>query len=167
MTREPFIVHCDRCAHEWAAAYLPMELAKVVRILKRATCPACGALGRHIFFGPVPKPTPHGDAEAWLTNGDTGISSETIWYMLTGRGRPPAQRFDVPHDPADFGRCYRLLRVMPAWRARLPEVAAAFPAWSPLVEAWDELTALYEQELPTRTAPKLYRRMQELIGEGR
>lgn len=55
---------------------------------------------------------------------------------------------------------------MPSWRARLGEVAAAEPDWKPLVEAWDELTALYEDELTNKSglAPKLYARMKELQG---
>jgi hypothetical protein len=68
----------------------------------------------------------------------------------------------VPRDPADFGRCYRLLKVMPSWRDRLSEVSAQFPAWKSLVDTWDELTALYEEESPKQYLPKLYRRMQEL-----
>ena len=117
----------------------------------------CGA--RKVLIGAIPKPTEEGDAIAWLSNGDTGISSKTIWSALTGN---LIERTGIPHDPSDFGRCYRLLKVMPAWRARLHEVAAKFPEWEKLIDAWDELTALYEEELPTGRAPRLYSRMKEL-----
>lgn len=99
---------------------------------------------------------------AWLRSWDTGISSETIWRVLM---HETPRYVDIPHDPADFGRCYRLLKAVPSWRERLTEVAAAVPKWRPFVAAWDELTALYEQELPSGVCPLLYRRMRELCGE--
>lgn len=102
----------------------------------------------------------------WLLGGDTGISSKTICAVITGsKMKDP----DVPHDPADFGRCYRLLALFPEWRTRLHEVSEQFPIWGPLVEAWDELTVLYEEETKNKSgmAPKLYDRMQELIEQGR
>lgn len=157
--KEPFIVHCGDCSHEWAAAYLPMPINLFAK-LGNARCPMCGS--KKALVGQLPKATPIGDALAWITSGDTGISSETIWSVMMGR---PARRHsydNTPADPSDFRRCYRLLKVMPAWRARLPEVATEFPKWGPLVDAWDELTALYEEEAPLKLAPKLYARMQEL-----
>ena len=45
----------------------------------------------------------------------------------------------------------------------MPEVATAYPMWGPMVEAWDELTALYER----RMWPKLYERMRKLVDDGR
>lgn len=35
--------------------------------------------------------------------------------------------------------------------------------WEVLAAHWDELEALYREELPTGRAPKLYDRMQELL----
>lgn len=164
MKKEPLVVHCGKCHHEWALAFLPLPASQVGK-LGKARCPACNA--KDVLLGPHPKPTPEGEARAWIDNGDTGLSSETIWSVLSGWRVPRASwHADVPHDPADFGRCYRLLQVMPAWRARLPEVAVAYPQWAPLVDAWDELTALYEAEVPDGTgrAPRLYARLQELTG---
>ncbi len=102
----------------------------------------------------------------WLTGRDTGVSSKTIAAVLAGAVDPHARAFtyDVPADPDDFGRCYRLLLLMPEWRARLPEVAERFPAWTPLVDAWDELTAMYERAVASGTgrADEMYQRMREL-----
>jgi hypothetical protein len=106
----------------------------------------------------------------WIAGGDTGTSSITIWSVMMGcsmprdrsdRGRAPS----VPHDPSDFGRCHRLLELFPAWRSRLPEVAAKYPAWGGLVGAWAELTALYIEELPSGRCPRLWERMEELEGQ--
>lgn len=127
--------------------------------LKKAQCPACGS--KDNLCGELPKPTNDGDAIGWLTNGDTGISSMTIWSVMMGK-KP--KRADVPYDPDDFGRCYRLLKVMPSWRPRLGEVSAAFPVWAGLVGAWDELTALYERDVSTGTCKALYDRMRVLRG---
>lgn len=105
----------------------------------------------------------------WALGNDTGISSMTICAVMTGTPINPRFGPDVPHDPSDFGRCYRLLALFPTWRNRLPEVAERYPIWGPMVEAWDELTALYEVEAlnTSGAAPLLYARMVELRDAGR
>jgi hypothetical protein len=102
----------------------------------------------------------------WIRSGDTGISSETIWSVMMGEP-PPGRGGSIPYDPADFGRCHRLLALFPEWRHRLPEVEAHDPMWGPLVREWDALTALYLEELPTGEGRKLWARMQELEDEAR
>lgn len=106
-----------------------------------------------------------GDPELlWLYGPDVGCSSLTIFSVLNSRGHSMNSqwRLDIPHDPDDFGRCYRLLNAIPGWRERLPEVAAKYPRWKPYVAAWEELTRLFEEESPSGKCPKLYQRMQEL-----
>ncbi len=85
--------------------------------------------------------------EEWIISGDTGTSSKTIWAVMMNvvTGKEHSFTFDVPHDPADFGRCYRLLNHFPAWKKRLNEVAEKFPKWKPMIKRWDELTALFEK----------------------
>jgi hypothetical protein len=109
-------------------------------------------------LGPMGE-TPEG---RWLAGGDTGTSSITIWSVMRNCSMPRDRRPGPPWDPDDFGRCHRLLETFPAWRSRMPEVAAAHPEWSRLVAAWDELTALYLEELPSGEAPRLYARMEAL-----
>ena len=104
---------------------------------------------------------------AWLNGTDTGTSSKTIFRILSkehGSKVPNSTFFnpDIPHDPADFGRCYRLLKLFPAWRNRLVEVSSVYPAWTPLVTAWDKLEALYEDESPSGSCPRLYSKMLEI-----
>lgn len=101
----------------------------------------------------------------WIISWDTGISSKTIWMIMTGKtvndyGSPP-------RDPSDFGRCYRLLEKFTEWKPRLSEVSARFTTWEPYIAAWPELTALYEEELPQGTAPKLYARLKQLEEQGK
>jgi hypothetical protein len=80
--------------------------------------------------------------------------------------RPEAvnRRASTPKDPSDFGRCHDLLRLFPEWRARLPEVAERYPEWRSIVDVWDELAALYVEELPTGRCSKLYDAMHALEG---
>lgn len=109
-------------------------------------------------------------AELWISCGETGISSRTIWMVLRNvhfqqSPFPERLRFAPPWDPGDFRRCYLLLRLIPEWRGRLEEVAEQFPVWKPLVKNWDELTELYEMERENSdgNAPLLYARMKELL----
>lgn len=102
------------------------------------------------------------DEHEWEHGLFVGTSSATIFRVMTGRwptGCPGGA--DTPSDPGDFGRCHRLLRVKPAWRGRMGEVAAKYGAWTPLVAAWDELAALYE----AKDYSALYDRMKALRGE--
>jgi hypothetical protein len=101
----------------------------------------------------------------WLDGPDTGISSKTIFSVMTGRGVLGAFGPSVPWDQDDFGRCHRLLKLFPEWRKRLGEVAERHPTWAGLVREWDTLSALYEEEEPSGRAPRCYQRMQELLRE--
>jgi len=100
----------------------------------------------------------------WLTSGDTGVSSQIIFSVMSGSKWIIKDWRNWPHDNADFGRCYRLLERFPEWRDRLKEVFVAFPAWGPMVYAWPELEALYREEHPDHagSGPKLYARMSVL-----
>jgi len=102
----------------------------------------------------------------WMMSGDTGISSKTIMCVMTGTKIRDRFGADFPYDPSDFGRCYRLLKHFPGWKDRLQEVANKYQAWQPLVDNWDELTALYEKEIKNKSgrAPKLYEMMRKLRG---
>jgi hypothetical protein len=95
----------------------------------------------------------------WRAGRDTGTSSLTIYDAVTGNR---SGRHDIPYDPADFGRCYRFLKLFPAFRDELHKTVKLCSRWKPFVEAWDELTALYEEELPSGRCPKLYDRMKQL-----
>ena len=44
MTSKEMWVRCGKCEHKWLAAYLPMELEKVARIMRRLSCPKCAEI---------------------------------------------------------------------------------------------------------------------------
>lgn len=103
----------------------------------------------------------------WISGRDTGASSIAIWAHMMGAKSDGSH----PLDPADFGRCYRLLVYVPEWAPRIGEMAVYSTTWLLLSGAWFELTALFEREtgcagLATYNArgnaPELYARMLEL-----
>ena len=151
--------HCQRCG-EGLRLRLPVKVATWIAVANAFA----DAHADCVDTGRIEPET--NDPMAWLAGRDTGTSSRTIWYVMMQQTRPIGERADYPWDPADFGRCYRLLKLFPPWRDRLPEVAAAYPTWGPLVREWNRLEALYEEELPTGRAPRLYETMQDLIKEG-
>jgi hypothetical protein len=108
-------------------------------------------------------------AQRWLADGRTGISSETICrFMRRGLGAAVSGAGNwgprPPQDPSDFGRCRQLLDLIPEWRERMAEMAAV-PGWERIAPAWAELDALWDEESKRADdkAPKLYRRIQELV----
>jgi len=114
---------------------------------------------------------PPEDAQEWIVAGDTGISSRVIWAVMMGVSLDVMGHVDVPYDPPDFGRCYRLLEIMPSWRDRLDKVAEKCPKWQPLVKHWDGLEEMYEACLDeagryrggTEASRAMYDRMKELL----
>ena len=148
------IAHCTRCGEG-----LSLNLPQRVEVLLAALT-AFGRLHRACKPGEFEEPRPCSPHE-WYESRDTGTSSMTIFHVMTGRPTK-GDEYSVPLDPDDFGRCYRLLNLFSDWKPRLPEVAVRFPEWRPMVERWDEMTSLYEKELPSGTAPLLYELMQDL-----
>ena len=98
-------------------------------------------------------------AIAWIAGSDTGGSSKSIWSVMMG---VEFEYPNPPYDPADFGRCYRLLLKIPEWKPHLHLVAEKYPEWRLLIEHWGELENLYLKECASGEAPKLYKRMHEL-----
>lgn len=87
----------------------------------------------------------------WMGGRDRGLSSEAMWSRMMGA--PPESRvanaftgWNHPHDPSDFGRCERLLNLIPEWRVRLPEMAVLTPEWARLAERWADIQKLYDAE---------------------
>lgn len=40
--KKPFWAKCTKCSHIWTAAYLPMNLTAMGKLLRGLCCPACG-----------------------------------------------------------------------------------------------------------------------------
>lgn len=95
--------------------------------------------------------------DAWAKTDDVGASSKYIATVLSGGGYgwgavEILEGKAHPLDGGDFGRCYKLLRSVPEFVARLNEVGAAGgPVWKVLVENWANLEVLYEQDIAEKT----------------
>ena len=63
----------------------------------------------------------------WSLGNDTGASSKT---MLKAAIRP-VKGGDIPHDPSDFGRCYRLMEAVPELRSRFDLMKLNCPRLAP------------------------------------
>jgi hypothetical protein len=106
----------------------------------------------------------------WLASNDTGLSSRAILaHMMldTTVAAMNGWRMEYPHDPADLGRCIRLMDIEPSFRARILEMGHYSPQWARLAAHWSELEALYHEEVPEHQgrAERTYCRMFELIYE--
>ncbi len=160
-TKTPWVVlggkddeaaHCTRCGQGLKLVF-PVDInvfngAVKGFIKSHAKCRDTGRVD------PVPK-----NLAEWLCGRDTGVSSKTIVAAMTGA---QTDRASIPLDPSDFGRCYRLLKIMPEWRGQMRMVSRRFKEWESLVNAWDQLEKLWEEESPTGNCPKLYALMQKL-----
>lgn len=98
--------------------------------------------------------------DEWITNCDTGISSKTMWAALKGiKVDPTDSRFGYPHDGRDFGRCYELVKECKITNQQLNKIKDTFKWLAPIIDNWQELCNIYEQEGP------LYERLSELRPE--
>lgn len=107
---------------------------------------------------------------SWFGSGDTGISSQSIAIAAMGGERPANWGWGYPYDPADFGRCARLLRKHPEIRQPAFERLAieGGEVWAKLIERWDEIDATMKAEVGIdwdkgKRAPQTYRLMQSII----
>jgi hypothetical protein len=103
--------------------------------------------------------------DEWLNTGERGTSSETIFEVMADHALGMKNwGWSTPQDPSDFYRCYTLLQLFPEWKSELHKVADKHPNWKPIIDNWDELCYLLEEELQRADgkAPKLYRRLTEL-----
>jgi hypothetical protein len=88
----------------------------------------------------------------WLATGERGASSEAMFEYFTGvnpSSKPRSyERFDMPypHDAADFRRCIGLLNAVPSFRDRLSEMVDVSWKWERLVENWNSLESMVDQD---------------------
>lgn len=83
----------------------------------------------------------------WIGSGDTGLSSKAIMLWLSARTKDQMWGAYTPSDPADLGRCLRLLERIPEWKERMPEMAEAGGMWPTFVKHWDEMADLMREEV--------------------
>jgi len=94
----------------------------------------------------------------WLLSNDTGVSSKALCsclYLIPTRD----DEANYPHDPNDFGRCKKFLETLtPDERKNaLLSVSELSKIWKELVENWERLEKLYDDD-----KDKLFEEMQKI-----
>ncbi|NTF18131.1 hypothetical protein G6L37_06910 [Agrobacterium rubi] len=110
-------------------------------------------------------------ANSWIVSGDVGQSSKTVWATMLGITLEDSE-INHPHDPADIGRCLRLLSIMPEWQPRISELASLSPTWKALAERWADIRSSMETEAgiaweKAKSAPATYDFMRSIIDNTR
>lgn len=109
-------------------------------------------------------------AVKWLGSGERGISSNTMFTVLTGVDALGSWGKSHPHDPADLRRCRLLLEACPELVPEMHRLVDVSPEWARLVWSWDELCSLMDSEAPNwrkpnrgGSAPKTYDAMKSIL----
>lgn len=111
---------------------------------------------------------PPGAAE-WLGAGERGMSSNTMFTVMTGFVACKDDRWSDPSDPDDFRRCELLLDAVPDLRGRMEMMRAVSPEWARLVDRWADIVRTFDEECPgwrgnkAWSAPKTYELMRSII----
>lgn len=114
----------------------------------------------------------HDRACRWIVGDDTGTSSIAIWGVMMGV-HTSAVRNSTPADPSDFGRCYRLLKLIPEWEDNLDKLRVLDfdrtingikyeKVWSRFVDNYFKMKRMYIREHTFGKAPELYKFMNHL-----
>lgn len=100
----------------------------------------------------------------WLRSGETGLSSKTIYSIITGQNVMGTWGYSHPSDPDDFRRCYLLLKAVPEWCLKLDKMRKVSEVWDRLVDNWDKLSEMLEAAMNSKDgrAPKMYDLMKSL-----
>lgn len=103
----------------------------------------------------------------WFSGRDTGSSSKAIACHMAGGTCDGSS----PSDPADLGRCLRLLEIFPEWKPRIKEMMGYGGEWLGLAPHWDELEKSMADEVGIdwskgQKAGLTYKLMRKYIDEG-
>lgn len=96
----------------------------------------------------------------WLENGEKGASSEAMIWICYGIGKHDTSH---PYDPSDFLRCHKLVRYVPEIKNRFHLLKGQGKAWGNLVDNWDKLTKMLDEQLQSRKDNGMYEFMKTLI----
>jgi hypothetical protein len=158
------------------------SISTAVAMMRGIECPDCEAGYESLTMGhkpPVIEAPLEGDpaenVRLWMKGTDTGISSMTLAESFLGLNTNVAYRgkdsIGYPHDPADLGRCLRLIKRVPEVRERVDQLAKENKHWAKLAPRWDELAALMEEECGisgekgSGKAPKTHQMMRDILGQ--
>lgn len=87
-------------------------------------------------------------AVKWMSTGERGVSSETMFSALTGVDLLDGDHGSHPWDTYDFRRCRLLLEQVPELVPLLPKMADVSEVWKDLVYLWDDICKAMDTEAP-------------------
>jgi hypothetical protein len=105
------------------------------------------------FAKPLVKASEGMGLSEWLSSDDTGASSLYMASVLTGQFTAENH---YPRDPADFGRCLRLVEAVPELESKIRDMSQHGKEWAVVAANWDEWAELYRQD----EGERLYRLME-------
>lgn len=99
-------------------------------------------------------------ATNWLATGERGMSSEAMFFHLTGikcvrDSGARESRTAHPYDPADLRRCRLLLEQVPELQILLPKMASLSKPWARLIRDWDVICSTMDAESPNWRTPNI------------
>ena len=94
---------------------------------------------------------------------DYGESSLTL---LAVHCRMNKKNHQTPVDPSDFKRCVHLFECLEFGKGEiltlLSQTSDKYPEWKPFAHEWDNLMVIYNREKDNKSAPELYKVMNEI-----
>ena len=105
----------------------------------------------------IPRPkVPWEKVARWYMSRETGGSAQfllDVGFQLEGSAQGGHREVCIPHDKGDFGRCLRLLKVIPELGPYLKVVAERYPAkWGGFIKEWHALQKACEDKSVTYDA---------------
>lgn len=152
---------CTHCGSAFKLPF-PMSTGMFSAITKQFNKDHGGCAKTWVEPQPDFSKAPEDRAEWWLQYGEHGMSSCAIFTTITGRAVEGKREISHPHDPSDFNRCHKLLVCVPEFRQLLHLMKKVSPEWENLVNNWDKLTTMLEEQLKTNKPNGMYELMHEL-----
>jgi len=108
----------------------------------------CERLGcKYCEDGKILSPSEEIAVAQWFIGDDTGVSSKYMAAIaLHGKVILPTRRLTEPQDHGDFGRCLRLLSIVPSIAHSFELLKTCSSVWEVYMEHWDDLSYLYNNE---------------------
>ena len=103
-------------------------------------------------------------------NAERGMSSKAMWHQIYNKSfhsilvfaLKPGEKTCHPADPDDFRRCYLLLETVPEWKDKLHLMKEVSPVWEKLVDNWDQLTLMLQEQMGTGQPNGMFEFMKKL-----
>ena len=153
---------CFNCGDSHKMA-LPMKVSKAAQLMidfgKRHS--KCNKTWEEPQPDDAATTTPEGQMDWWIRNGEHGMSSKNLFSCLSGKSIRGASTME-PADPDDFRRCYLMLKQVPALKPMLHKARSMSPVWAKIVDNWDKLSEMLEEQMKTNKANGMYEFMKEL-----